>query len=567
MGLVTKQEYQDLMNQIIKPLVPLYSAGGARLNLGDFGTTYFRESMELEGFSRVLWALAPFWAGGGSDEELRSIYINGLKNGSNPEAVEYWGGFSDYDQRFVEMAAIAHALILAPEQLFAELSEKEKKNLIQWLDAINHYTIPDCNWQFFLILVNLSFKKLGYPYCEEKLERALENIESYYIGNGWYQDGASGQKDYYISFAIHYYALLYSKIMNREDADRCETYRERASIFAKDFIYWFAESGEAIPYGRSLTYRWAQNSFWSACIYADIQPFTYGQMKGMIARNFEYWMKQKIFDRDGILTVGYGYPNLIMSERYNSPTSPYWCMKSFLILALPDSHEFWKANIEELPQLDRVKQLTEADMVVQRFPQDVVALTAGVCEKYGHGGVAEKYAKFAYSTKLGFSCSRSSRFNFEAAPDSMLAFIIEGAVFVRTRSVEWKVQNNQIVSMWRPVEGIDVVTTLIPTEEGHLRIHEVHSRIECRAEEYGFSVPQFREHTITTEMADYSSSVCNGEVICTVEGDSNAIGTDVLKANPNTNVLYTNTFIPYVTYRIQKGKNQFQTEVKVKITM
>lgn len=38
------------------------------------------------------------------------------------------------------------------------------------------------------------------------LEEYLEGLETFYLGEGWYQDGDSGQKDYYISFAIHFTA-------------------------------------------------------------------------------------------------------------------------------------------------------------------------------------------------------------------------------------------------------------------------------------------------------------------------------------------------------------------------
>ena len=37
---------------------------GHRLHLGDTGVTYDRNAIELEAFSRPLWALVPFWAGG-----------------------------------------------------------------------------------------------------------------------------------------------------------------------------------------------------------------------------------------------------------------------------------------------------------------------------------------------------------------------------------------------------------------------------------------------------------------------------------------------------------------------
>lgn len=43
-------------------------------------------------------------------------------------------------------------------------------------------------------------------------------------------------------------------------------------------------------------------------------------------------------------TIGYCYPQMYMAERYNAPGSPYWGMKSFLLLALPDDHPFWIAE-------------------------------------------------------------------------------------------------------------------------------------------------------------------------------------------------------------------------------
>ncbi len=566
MNMETRQDFIDLMHRILDPLKPYYSQGKARVNLGDFGVTYFEQCIGFEGFSRPLWALAPYWAGKESDSEFEEIYTKGLANGTDPNSKEYWGGFVDYDQRFVEMAAIANALIIAPEKTYDKLSEAEKNNLVSWLSNINNYAIPDCNWQFFMILVNIALKKLKLPYSEQKLQECLEKIESYYIGDGWYQDGTSCQKDYYISFAIHYYGLLYSKHMHYEDPARSRLFKERAIIFAKDFIYWFDDDGAAIPFGRSLTYKWAQNSFWAACIYAEVYPYPIEVIKGILTRNFEYWLKQKIFDRTGILHVGYAYPNLIMSERYNSACSSYWSMKSFIILALPKEHEFWFAKAQAMPLLDKVKPLPHADMIIQRFKNDTVMLTAGVCELYGHGHVSEKYAKFAYSAKLGFSCPRSTRVNYEAAPDSMLAFIIDDNVFVRKNSTKWHVGRDEIVSHWSPFKGINVVTTLKATSNGHIRHHEVESDIECEAQDYGFCVPQFDVDDVNKTVTSTTAKAENAGISCEVSGDETATGADVLKANPNTNLLFTNTNIPYISYKINRGKTSFKTKITVEIS-
>ena len=65
---------------------------------------------------------------------------------------------------------------------------------------------------------------------------------------------------------MHFYSLLYSVLT--DDENYREKALERAEIFARDFAYWFTNSGEALCFGRSLTYRFAQSAFWSIYIVA-----------------------------------------------------------------------------------------------------------------------------------------------------------------------------------------------------------------------------------------------------------------------------------------------------------
>ena len=558
----TKIDFQNWLHTVLDPLKPLYSQGGARLHLGDTGVTYPEVSIEMEAFSRPLWALVPYWAGGGKDERFEEIYRNGLENGTDPNHPEFWGGFTDYDQRFVEMAAIACGMIFTPDMIWEPLSDQGKKNLAAWLYGINEHIIPDCNWQFFMILVNVALKKLNQPYDSDNLAAGLEKVESYYLGEGWYRDGASSQKDYYISFAMHYYGLIYAVCMEEEDPKRCRSFKERAELFAQDFIYWFDDNGAALPYGRSLSYRFGEAAFWSTYVFAGLKGIPLETVKGLIARHLQWWSQQKMFDRDGILTIGYGYPNLIMAERYNAPGSPYWGMKTLLCLALPDDHPFWSAPTGELPKLDTVKTLKMADMVMHRCSKDTVAYPAGVCEKYGHGHVPEKYSKFAYSTRFGFSVAKSQIVLHENAPDSALAFVIDGDdyVFVRKVSDSYEINDGKVVSTWTPFPGITVKSTIIPEENGHRRIHEIDSSYDCIAYDCGFSVEKFTEG-YEEKTQGTSASVSYTKQGCTVTGQGPEAKGIVINSDPNTNVLYPNASIPGVSYRIEKGKTRIETVV------
>jgi hypothetical protein len=557
MPYVTKKDYVDLFKKMTMPLKNNYDEYG--LEIGVTASCYESSTIPVEGFLRVLWGLTPFFAGKNEGlEDFIKIYNDGFKNGTDRTLPTYWGGFRECDQLFVEMAAIAFAMFFAKDKFWDPLDEKTKDNLSKWLYQINNYDIPENNWQMFRALVNAALKKLGREYSAEKLEEALNNTESYYVGNGWYTDGTTLQRDYYIPFAIHFYCLIYAAVMGDEDKERSERFKSRAEEFAHEFIYWFSEDGSSIPYGRSLTYRFAQVAFWSACLIADVKPFSYGVIKGILSRHFDDWMKYPIFDKSGLLTIGYRYPNLYMSESYNAPGSPYWSYKAFALLMLDDDHPFWKADIEPLPKLDKIKTLNAANMIITRNNGNVCAYVPGLIKQIWHDQSDCKYSKFVYSTQFGFSVERSAYSLNKNAPDSMLAFVIDEHVFVRNVIDDYKIEDGRIYSKWSPFTGISVETVIIPSEEGHIRKHTIISDWECEAYDCGFSV--YVDDALKTSYTECRAEVSNGNSRCVVESQS---GTGhVIMADPNTNVLFNKTAIPSIKYKINKGITVVETIVK-----
>lgn len=267
MKLHTKSDFTALMHRFLDPLLPLYSEGGARLHLGDTGVTYPGRTIEMEAFSRPLWALAPFWTGGGRADDFLRIYRKGLASGTDPESPEYWGDPNDYDQLFVEMAALACAILETPESVWEPLTDAEKANLAKWLDTINHHDLPGCNWLLFRVLVNLALDSVGMPCDMARAAADMAEVDKWYVADGWYSDGPADikpQKDYYNPWAIQYYTVLYSVFAAKSDPARAALYRDRVTKFGQQFARWFDENGAALPFGRSLTYRIGQSAFYSA---------------------------------------------------------------------------------------------------------------------------------------------------------------------------------------------------------------------------------------------------------------------------------------------------------------
>lgn len=559
--LSSKAAARKTLLSLLEPLVPYYSESGARLDIGTTAAHYEFDSIPMEAFARPLWGLAPFWAGGGEAPALEKIYVNGLAVGADPSHPDYWHTCRDFDQKFCEMAAIAYGLLLCPEKLWEPLSPKAKDDLTDWLWEINRHECCACNWQWFCILTNLALKVLGRPYSKERMESGLAMLEDYYENGGWYKDGADGDKDYYNPFVLVSYGLLYAKYMAEEEPERCARFRQRAVEFARDFLYWFSEDGSAVAYGRSMTYRFAQGAFFAIALLTDTPVLPVPVMKGILVRHLCWWLNQPIFDKAGALTIGYGYPNLQMAESYNAPGSPYWAMKTFAFLALPDGHPFWSAPCAPLPELEKLRYLPNAGMLVQRDGSHVVALPRGQVPQENHGHMAEKYGKFAYSSRLGFSVSRSPFSLEEEAPDSMLSFQIGDCCYGRrSGSLEDVVTAEGVLSRWSPFPGIQVETRILPNAQGHLRIHKVTSQIQCRAYDCGFAVSNDDRRSPVRKEAGAAASVRTGDDYCQVVSQSGGQGRVLIPA-PNTNVICPKTAIPMAVYDIRPGVQVLETQV------
>ncbi len=557
----SRQDYQELLLELLKPLLPHFARCGARLELGASAAVYEKEAQWAEAFLRPLWGLVPLWAGGSRTGVFEEIYQKGLAAGTDPEGSQYWGDVHDVDQRFVEMAALAWGLLMAPQVLWDPLTEQEKNNLAAWLDGINHYALPPCNWMFFAILVNVALKERGMHYHPDKLQEYLDYIESCYQGDGWYLDGQNGEKDYYVSFAFHYYSLIYVRFMEKEDPDRCLEYKNRAGQFAGEFIYWFADQGEALAYGRSLTYRMAQVSFFSMCVACGLEVLPYPVMKGLIGRHLRFWMRLPIFDSGGLLTIGYGYPNLLMSEQYNAPGSPYWALKTFAFLLLPENDSFWKLEEAPMPALLPRRLISRGKMLVQRIDGEVYAYVTGRTIPHQHVHTEAKYSKFMYSSRFAFSVPRSMYSIEEAAPDNMLAVVKDGMVFVKGITETVSVSDQEIQMKWSPCPGVKVKTRLRLLENGHRREHVIFCDAPCVAYDCGAAIPadgemeeKLSEDQAVVFWGDQKQERCQVSVI---QGDGKAA---VINASPNTNLLWAKTRIPAAVYELKAGESRIETE-------
>lgn len=257
--------------------------------------------------------------------------------------------------------------------------------------------------------------------------------------------------------------------------------------FLEVFLLFF--EGRAIPFGRSTTYRMAMAAFWGAIAFADVElpaPLSWGVVKGILLRNLRWWSQQDIFSSDGTLSIGYCYPNMYFTENYNSPGSPYWGMKAFIPLALPESHPFWSSEELPLPSaaLQKTASLHHPSHIISHLGGHTFLLSSGQACHYPLKATQAKYGKFAYSSAFGFSVPTGSFGLDQHAADSIIAFSEDEGETWKTRRLapEARIETMDglpvLISKWFPWPDVEVETWLFPpvenaSENWHLRVHKL----------------------------------------------------------------------------------------------
>jgi hypothetical protein len=196
--------------------------------------------------------------------------------------------------------------------------------------------------------------------------------------------------------------------------------------------------------------------------------------------------------------------------------------------------------------------LPEPGMVVQHLPGHIVALASGQ-EQARWRGLAEKYGKFAYSTRYGFSIEANGRHFDGAACDGMLGLSDDGQhLRMRENNEAALIAGDRLYARWRPYDDVVVETWLVPAGLWHIRLHRVTTPRRLHVVEGGFAIakPDFRAW-------QESAAGARGEVR-TADDVSVIVGYDTRSARvispfANTNVMVARTLVPQLCSTLDIG--------------
>ncbi|SEC53856.1 hypothetical protein SAMN04489727_4121 [Amycolatopsis tolypomycina] len=414
--------------------------GGARLDLPGPPSGSGVRSDGLEGFARTFLAAAFRVAGeaGKDPHGWLERYAGGLDAGTRTpgrDDAESWPLIGDHPvagQPMVESASVALGLRLTRPWLWDHLAPAVQDRVEAWLrGALRHVPAPN-NWYLFPFTVAGFLASVGRADAEtaQARDRALELLDGWYRGDGWYGDGDGRAFDHYNGWALHLYPVLDAHL-----AGGPAPFGPRLREHLASFGLWFGGDGAPLHFGRSLTYRFAAASAVGLGAVTGDTPLRPGVSRRLLSGALRYFLDRGAVDEHGLLSLGWHGPHAPTVQHYSGPGSPYWASKAFVCLLAPPEHPLWTSTEEPAPSetADTVLALPAPGLLLQATRDD------GVVRLHNHGsdgvrpheaeaaaGDHPHYGRFAYSTRTG----PTARDN---PADNHFAVVVSGARSVRRR--------------------------------------------------------------------------------------------------------------------------------------
>jgi hypothetical protein len=250
-------------------------------------------------------------------------------------------------QTIVDTAFLSLALLRAPNHLVGKLPGSARAQLADAMRATREQLPPYNNWLLFAAAIEAALHALGEPWDRMRVDYALRQHATWYLGDGVYGDGPHFHQDYYDSFVIHPFLLaLMDSVAPNEPAwaAMADSVRARATRYAAIQERMIGPDGTYPVVGRSIAYRCgafhllADVALRGALPKDVAPPQVRGALSAVIRRTLG---APGTFDDAGWLRIGLAGHQPSLGEVYISTGSLYLCTAAFLPLGLSAADGFW----------------------------------------------------------------------------------------------------------------------------------------------------------------------------------------------------------------------------------
>ena len=309
----------------------------------------------LECFGRLMDGISP-WLSLPDDEskegkirkKLRQLALLSYKNAVDPNNLDTMLWYSkNTKQPLVDAAYLAESFLRAPG-LWHQLDDITQRRYIECFKKTRKIKPSLNNWLLFSGIVECFFILAGEKPDVRKMFDIAEQINEWYVGDGWYSDGKYFAMNYYNSFVIHPMFIQMLEIMEKNQikvpvSSKIALYRmQKYNLFIERLI---SPEGKFPPFGRSIVYRLAVFQTLSLSIwkYGLPKPLSNGGVRNALTKVMINMFKiRENFNKKGFLSLGFSGHQPNVANIYSNNGSTYITSLIFLALGLPANHPFWK---------------------------------------------------------------------------------------------------------------------------------------------------------------------------------------------------------------------------------
>ena len=335
---------------------------------------------------------------------ITAPFRRGLAQALDPESPHYWGPPKNGEHAG---SIFAFGALLSPRYFWDPLSDQQRAHLLDYLQQLGAARSYDNNHYYFHLLpvplLEAKGRDAGRPHHTAMLERLF----SWYRGNGWFIDGSNLAFDKYNTWGFH----LYNQAIYRFDPAWREQFGARietaTAAFLQSYPYLIGRDGGPVPWGRSLSYRFAELSALGWASWNGLNPLPPGEARRIASGVLQYFWTHGAQDPDGLLQVGFRGTNAAVAEFYNGPGTSYWAAQGLIALMIPETDPFWTAREEAMPadRGEHLRVIPEAGLVAHvRADGDarLYPVAQPFSRAHDHWQRGVKYQQHAYSSALGW---------------------------------------------------------------------------------------------------------------------------------------------------------------------
>ena len=358
-----RKYWADLLYKIAEPVLRNMSKGELILNMEtEYSPIWDGRSkrvLYMEAFGRLMAGLAPWLSlpeddtdEGKQRKQLLEWALKSYAHAVNPDSPDYleWNKES---QPLVDAAYLANSFLRAPEQLWLPLDEITKQRYIKEFKSLRRIQPFQSNWLLFGAMIETFLFVVEEEYDTIRIDTALQKIEEWYVGDGWYSDGPNFAFDYYGSFVIHpMYVEILEILASNEKASKKDFFSayRRMQRFGDILERMISPEGTFPIFGRSITYRLAvfQPLALLAWKYKLPANHTYGQIRAALTATMKRMFSiDNNFNQSGFLQLGFVGHQPGIADYYTNTGSLYITSLVFLPLGLPAEHAFWTEESQD----------------------------------------------------------------------------------------------------------------------------------------------------------------------------------------------------------------------------